>query len=1045
MIAQSNLTWGFEYPQWLWLLLGLPVIWWFGFDVLRRLGQWRRWLALGLRTLVFLLLVLSLARFQTKQATDRMTVFFLLDQSESIPVESRRFMLDYAASAVARHRHADQGDLAGVIVFGQDARIEVAPYDGDLPLIGRLESANSLRFDATNLEAALKIAKASFLEGTSRRVVIISDGNENLGNARRLARSLGREGIGIDVIPVKLLARSEISVLQVDLPSDVRLRQEFDARVVLNYETGTTPVDPTATTTGKLRLIQRVGVLDPNSVSDQEQEITLRPGKNVFSFRQNLVQPGLHSLRAVFTPNANDLNPKNNESTAFTHLRGKASVLFIEDRDDAGSFGTLIDRLRKNEIEVDITTTDKLFSSLAELVTYDCIVLANVSRTSDSLSGSIDEFTDEQIKQLVRNTEELGCGLLMLGGDRSFGVGGWTGTELEKALPVDLQIDNDKVRATGAIVLVMHASEIARANFWQQMVVLETIKLLGGSDYCGVVDWQPQGCAWLWRIPNGVDRVGPNRPFMLTQVRKLQPGDMPDFEPSMKMALNGLTSGRIAPSVRHMVIVSDGDPTPPGAQIVQAFIDNKIPISTVAIGAHTMPMTMQDVAAKTGGKFYNVPDADGAALPKIIQRETRRVAKPLIRENPNGIGVGIPSTSAIHPVLAGIESSELAPITGYVLTTKKKHPLVETLLEAAVSEAEREHGTIAAVWQYGAGRTAAITTDAGQKWASAWVEAAYFDKLYTQLIQYLMRPVGSSGDFLVSTEVDQGRTRAVVTAMNSEGESLDFLDLKARGVNPDNNGFDIRFKQIAPGRYAADFPSERAGNYLFSIFPGKDYSPVLAGVTIPTAAEYSDRQTNVSLLTELSALEPAGGQAGQLVASEFGPATLQDLLKFDPYRRSLQTNFLISDLWPLLLLCFGLLFATDVAVRRIVLSWAWVGVLASQVAARLSGRTAAGVAAQKSLARLQARKAEVRKQFAPESSATSTGDISQSSAKESSSGSGAEQLDSVMQQHAPTIREPRVPRTVESADVDDKTFTSKLLDAKRKSQRHQSGTSDDSP
>lgn len=1026
------MTWQFEQPQWLWLLALLPLVWWVGFDPLRRLGSVRRWLALTLRTIVFVLLVVALARIQWKQTTDRMTVFFLLDQSESIPIESRRFMLDYAANAVAQHRRVAEGDLAGVVVFGNDARIEVAPYDGELPLIGRLESAHALRFDATNLEAALKIAKAAFLEGTARRIVVISDGNENLGNARRLARSLARDGIGIDVIPVELLSRSEISVVQVDLPSDVRLDQDFDVRVVLNYETGDAAPDPNQTVSGMLRLIQRAGVQTTSSVSDREERITLRPGKNVLTFRQKLVNPGLHTLRAIFTPDGNDFNQNNNEASAFTHIRGKASVLMIEDGSHLGEFGTFVERLRQEDFEVYTTTTAAPFSSLADLMAYDCVVLANVSRASDSLVGTVDEFSDDQIQQLVRNTEELGCGLLVLGGDRSFGVGGWTGTELEKALPVDLQIDNDKVRATGAIVLVMHASEIGRANFWQQLVVLETIKLLGGSDYCGVVDWQPGGCAWLWRLPNGVDRVGTNRQLMLKRVRQMAPGDMPDFEPSMRMALDGLTSRRINPSVRHMVIISDGDPTPPGATILQDFIDNKIPISTVAIGAHSQPTTMQDIAARTGGKFYNVPDADGAALPKIVQRETRRIAKPLIKENAAGIPVGMTDNAAIHPVLAGIEPGSIDPITGYVMTTRKNHPLVETLLEASVPEAEREHATIAAVWQYGAGRSAVVTTDGGNKWAASWVPADYYDKLYAQLVRYLMRPVGNSGDIVLTTDIDQGRARVIVSAMNPGGEPLDFLDLKGRGVDPSNNGFDIRFEQVAPGRYAGEFPADQAGNYLFSLFPGKDFATVMSGVTVPASAEYFDRKSNDALLSELAAMQPSGGQTGTLVADSFAADSLGRLLQFDPFRRTLQSNFVTSDLWPWLLLCFGVLFATDVGVRRMALSLAWVGRWSAQVIARFRGKPAEASEVQQNIARLRARKAEIRGQqpapaFQPE--------VEPGRATET----GAEQLESALAQHAPKIQEPAPPRTVESAESDEPTFTSKLLDVKRRAQKKPPG------
>ena len=53
----------------------------------------------------------------------------------------------------------------------------------------------------------------------------------------------------------------------------------------------------------------------------------------------------------------------------------------------------------------------------------------------------------------------MGCGIVMLGGDRAFGAGGWSNSLLEKAMPVDFQIKNDKVSAVGALALMMHASE----------------------------------------------------------------------------------------------------------------------------------------------------------------------------------------------------------------------------------------------------------------------------------------------------------------------------------------------------------------------------------------------------------------------------------------------------------------------------------------------------------------------------------------------------------------------------------------------------------
>ena len=71
---------------------------------------------------------------------------------------------------------------------------------------------------------------------------------------------------------------------------------------------------------------------------------------------------------------------------------------------------------------------------------------------------------------LVRNTQQMGSGLVMLGGPNSFGAGGWTGTELEEAMPVDFQIKNKQVAPIGALAMLMHASEMADGNHWQKKI-----------------------------------------------------------------------------------------------------------------------------------------------------------------------------------------------------------------------------------------------------------------------------------------------------------------------------------------------------------------------------------------------------------------------------------------------------------------------------------------------------------------------------------------------------------------------------------------------
>ena len=600
----------FDSPMYLLLLAVLPVLWWFSLRSLAQLGRPRKLTAIFIRSLVFLLLVAALAEIRIVRTSPLLTVFYLLDQSQSIPVAQRKAMIDYVNAEIIEHRGDDK---AGVIVFGRDAAIEIPPYDDDVQLQPVIESA----FDSehTNLAGAMKLAQASFPEDAAKRIVIISDGNQNIGDARRQARGLADSGIGIDVLPVRYSTRSEVVVERLSIPADVRRGQPFDLKVVVNNTTGAAD-DGSGEISGRLVLSQLAG--DKTFVLSDER-VTLPPGKKVFSIRQEIDSANFYTYEVRFVPDRpeDDTMPQNNRATAFTHVRGKGQVLLIEDSDNKGEHDFLVERLRKQGLEVTIQPSDQLFSSLAELQPYDTVLLANVPR---------ELFTDTQITMLVRNTQQMGAGLVMLGGPESMGAGGWAGTEMEEAMPLDFQIKSAKIVPRGALVMLMHACEIAEGNHWQKVIAHEAIKTLGSRDYCGVVHWNGND-QWLWG--RGLLQVGPNRRQMMAKVDRMTPGDMPEFNPAMKMAQKAFAKVPDA-AIRHMIIISDGDPSPPSPGTIASLVNMKPPVtvSTVAVGAHGQlgSRLLRRIAEDTGGIYYVAKTAK--ALPRIYQKEARRVARP---------------------------------------------------------------------------------------------------------------------------------------------------------------------------------------------------------------------------------------------------------------------------------------------------------------------------------------------------------------------------------------------------------------------------------
>jgi len=315
----------FDAPGFLALLAMVPVLWWWSYRRLAALGPARRIASLAVRSLVLGLLILALAEVQWIRTSDRLTVVYVLDQSASIPEARRRTMIEYVNRSILEHRGEE--DRVGVIVFGRDAAIEIPPFDDDVQVPPAIESLLDPTF--TNLAGALKLAQASFPEDAAKRVVVVSDGNENLGSALEQAQAHSGAGIGIDVVPLRDKDRPEVIVERLTIPSDVRRGAPFNMRAVVTNTTKPSP-GRSGEIAGRLVLSELVG---DQSVVRYEQHVTLPPGKSVFTVPEQIDEPAFYKYEIQFVPDRpeDDGVPQNNYATTFTHVRGKGQVLLVED------------------------------------------------------------------------------------------------------------------------------------------------------------------------------------------------------------------------------------------------------------------------------------------------------------------------------------------------------------------------------------------------------------------------------------------------------------------------------------------------------------------------------------------------------------------------------------------------------------------------------------------------------------------------------------------------------------------------------------------
>lgn len=299
----------FAHPHYLLLLLpALGWVLWLAWRSDVQASAWRRWLAAVIRSLVLLALILALGGLQWLLPIEGMNVFFVLDRSDSIPSPQQEAAREYVNKAAKQMK---AGDKAGVIVFGSEASIESSPNTAvDLQKIQAVVGT-----ERTDLAAAIRLGTAAFPETGQKRIVLLTDGNENVGDALSAVLAAQHLGVTVDVLPMGVSRANDVAVQKVQIPPKLKNGQAFDVKIFVQAE----QAQPAAT----VRLILNNQYLG-------EQKVELSAGKNLFSFPQTQPEAGFYSYD-VRVDSPGDPLPQNNRATGFTTVRGDPRILVVSD------------------------------------------------------------------------------------------------------------------------------------------------------------------------------------------------------------------------------------------------------------------------------------------------------------------------------------------------------------------------------------------------------------------------------------------------------------------------------------------------------------------------------------------------------------------------------------------------------------------------------------------------------------------------------------------------------------------------------------------
>ncbi|MCW5801941.1 MAG: VWA domain-containing protein [Deltaproteobacteria bacterium] len=853
-------------PQWLLLVSIVPMFYLLRVVSLTDLSLTQQVVQATLRSLVVAGVAIALARPTWISTQTRVSTVALVDVSESVSEKQLA-----AAKAYVDDLQKAAGDEANfqLITFAEKPQVVRADEGASLSsAIKRHVGAGQ----GTDIQSAMQLAYGLFPDGYLPRIVVISDGNQTGGDVAVEAYRAKDLGVRVSWRTFEEDKTSEVRVVGIHVPDDLKVGAPYDVTAEV---WSTEPQKVTLT----LQQDEWMNPLDP------EKRVDLREGKNLIKFKSEAKRAGATTYTLRLTKFDRDTEKLNNAAVMTAPVKGRPNILYVEGGmlREPGSATYFKNALEHENMDVSVRGPAGLPSSAKEMEKFDMVVVSDVPA---HLVGTAQ-------MQALDSYVAAGGGMMMAGGQDSFGSGGYQGTRMEQILPVRFDSEKIKEQPDIALVLVIDrsgsmqgpkleaAKESARA----------TAEFLSPNDYIAVVAFDSE--AQIFVRP----QRAANKMRISAEISRLTSGGGTNIFPGLKEASEILQ--HIQAKVKHVIVLSDGEAPSDGIpELLGEMRSNRITVS--CIGVQGADRNLLNMIAEAGdGRLHMVEDL--GALPRVFMKETQEAQKSQLVEDKVFVRVA-KRVEAIE----GTNVDNAPPLHGYV-TTKPK-PTGEVILISDTGE------PILARWKHGAGTSVAWTSDVKNRWSTDWIRWGSYPKFWAQVVRSSMRrKVYDSYD--LSARVADGRAIVTVDAIDAGDKFVNELETKLQVIDPANDKVvqEMAMEQTAAGRYSADFRMQRYGSYLLKAIHKRRPAAGKAGETTTVAEsmgsvalsyplEYLRTSANTEPLRHAASVSGGFDQAD--------PPRIYDTSKDKPMEYT-------QDLWPFVLLGVVGLFILDLYAKRV--------------------------------------------------------------------------------------------------------------------------------
>lgn len=875
----------FENPVVIWALLALiPFLIWDSFRHWAS-GRRRQWFSVALRVVMLALIIFALASPQRQTSHEIGDVIFVVDRSASIP----DVLLTEALSQIEQVRsNLGSDERVGLVFF--DRHPEVIVYPGEewlLPPVTR-----PLLVDQTDVSLALEVALGLIPSNHRGTIVLVTDGRPTRGNLRGALGMAQARDVSIWTMPIDP-GHADPAVDSIELESSsVRPGETIAGTVQLRGGPDDMSGHLTLTIEGETVLDEMVSI-EANGTLEVAFEHSL----------EQEVEPGLLAIEAVLEPipETRDEQTANNRLSVGVNVTEPPTILVIAH--DTEETENLRDSLEAEMMAVEVISAVEMEENEdLDFDDYDLIFLSNVpAMPTEDGEAHLGEERSEALRRYV----SAGGGLIVLGGDRTYELGGYGQTALTTVLPIELQPRDPEIQPAVTMMVILDNS--GSMTSWAE----------GGTK----MDLANAGAVAAMNLLRDFDQIGvmavDDRVHWAVPLQQVSDRD------ALERGIRGITAGgggiyvytglreayrtiRTADTpLRHVILFSDAadseeqvagvvfgwGPGPNCYDLARSMRSEGITVSVIGIGYDYDSDTafLRTLAEAGGGRFYLTSRA--AELQTFFVEETQRVVDSVLDESPFRV-----RSVGEHPAVEGLDFRQSPRFDGYIeliarptahveLTHPDDHPVMTT-------------------WQYGLGQVAAMAIDAGPRWAENWLDWEGYSVFWTQLARWAMRR-HEGDETAIEVAFDESVAHLRVARHSSEG--LTEIEGGVRAVMFDTtttdespeNGIPVPLDVVEPGLWESLLETEPGHRYRVQIVDAT--GEVFAEQTFVAPASPEFRYEGVDTLSLTEIAERTGGA--------YNPTP-------DEVRPQLATLHEYEPLWMYLLCCALILLPFDAFLRR---------------------------------------------------------------------------------------------------------------------------------